>query len=144
MGLFGKPNDVQYFANVEHGIDTSGILTMQYPGFQAVCIAAKDCESEPYYMIQGTDGYIKADRPSNQIGAVILHRNDGTEETFDNKEWKNRMVPEFKTFIEKIRLGDFEHCYSKLDESISVSEIQTKARLQANIVFPADLDRQNL
>lgn len=138
IGLFGKPNEVQYFANVERGIDTSGILTMQYSGFQAVCIGAKDCESDSYCMIQGTNGYIKMDRPANQIGTVTLHRIDGTEEVFENSEWKNRLIPEFKTFEEKIREGDLQHCYSKLAESIIVSEIQTKARLQAGIVFPAD------
>ena len=43
VGLFGEPNQVHYTANVERGIDTSGILTMDYTGFKAVSMAAKDC-----------------------------------------------------------------------------------------------------
>ena len=42
VGLFGEPNQVHYTANVERGIDTSGILTMEYNSFRAVSIAAKD------------------------------------------------------------------------------------------------------
>lgn len=43
VGLFGEPNQVHYTANIERGIDTSGILTMEYNSFRAVSIAAKDC-----------------------------------------------------------------------------------------------------
>ena len=35
-------------------IDTSGILTMDYSGFKAVSIAAKDCAAPARYIIQGT------------------------------------------------------------------------------------------
>ena len=42
VGLFGEPNQVHYIANIERGIDTSGILTMEYSGFKAVSMAAKD------------------------------------------------------------------------------------------------------
>ena len=35
-GMFGKPNEVHYFKNVGYnGIDTSGIIIMQYPDFMA-------------------------------------------------------------------------------------------------------------
>ncbi len=30
VGLFGSPNKVHYAANMERGIDTSGVLTMEY------------------------------------------------------------------------------------------------------------------
>ena len=36
VGLFGEPNQVHYTANIERGIDTSGILTMDYNSFRAV------------------------------------------------------------------------------------------------------------
>ena len=47
VGLFGEPQQVHYAANVEKGIDTSGILTMDYRSFEAVSIAAKDCAARP-------------------------------------------------------------------------------------------------
>ena len=42
---------------MERGIDTSGILTMDYSGFKAVSIAAKDCAAPARYIIQGTKLY---------------------------------------------------------------------------------------
>ena len=42
VGLFGSPNKVHYAANVTRGIDTSGVLTMEYRSFKAVSINAKD------------------------------------------------------------------------------------------------------
>ena len=35
-GLFGKPLKVRYCSNMERDVDTSGILVMEYPDFQAV------------------------------------------------------------------------------------------------------------
>ena len=51
VGLFGEPNQVHYTANIERGIDTSGILTMDYNSFRAVCMAAKDCGAPARYVI---------------------------------------------------------------------------------------------
>lgn len=42
--LFGTPKSVNYQANIKKGIDTSGILTLDYDSFKCVCIAAKDCK----------------------------------------------------------------------------------------------------
>ena len=63
VGLFGEPNQVHYTANVERGIDTSGILTMDYTGFKAVSMAAKDCAAPARCIIQGTKGYIQHHLP---------------------------------------------------------------------------------
>lgn len=59
VGLFGLPKKVQYFSNLaENGVDTSGILIMEYPDFQAVCTAAKDSTSDPFVIIQAEEGTI--------------------------------------------------------------------------------------
>ena len=59
IGLFGMPKKVQYYPNLaENGVDTSGILMMEYPTFQAVCTAAKDSSSDPFVIIQAEDGTI--------------------------------------------------------------------------------------
>ena len=55
-GLFGKPKAAHYYPNMERGIDTSGILILEYEGFQAVCIGAKDCGAPAGASIQGTKG----------------------------------------------------------------------------------------
>lgn len=138
MGLFGKPSDTVYYANVERGIDTSGTLVLRYPGFIATCTAAKDCSAPYSFVIEGTDGYITTQYPPNLIGKVTLHHNDKTEECYEDGMAMERLIPEFRYFIDCIGRDDWNACMARLDESIAVSEVQTKARLDCGIVFAAD------
>lgn len=39
---------------MERNIDTSGVLMMDYSGFKAVSLAAKDCAAPARCIIQGT------------------------------------------------------------------------------------------
>ena len=138
MGLFGKPNSYKYFANVERGIDTSGTLIMEYDGFHAICLAAKDSKGLHGGIIQGTDGVIKTDVSPNLVGKTVLELNDGTTEIYDDGFSDKRMIPEFEAFIKAINEEDYDFCYEMLDKSVAVAEVQTKARLEAGIVFAAD------
>ena len=138
MGLFGIPKSGRYYANIERGIDTSGSLILEYDGFIADCTAAKDCSAPYNFVIEGTDGYIKTMLPPNLLGKLTLHLNDGNEEEFDDGMFMNRLIPEFQYFIRCINSNDMEACLKHLDGSIAVSEVQTKARLDAGIIFPAD------
>lgn len=137
LGLFGVPKAVNYLPNIERGIDTSGILTLDYDTFKAVSIAAKDCAAPWSYVIQGTKGYIMQKTPANFCMEVTLHLNDGTEETFD-EEPASRLETEFRAFKKEIDSGDRRFCYEMLEHSLSVSRVQTEARLGAGIRFPAD------
>ena len=83
IGLFGEPAKATYLPNIARGIDTSGIAILDYDGFRAVNVCAKDCGAPSVMQIQGTDGYIVSNSQPNICGAVTLHLNDGTEETFD-------------------------------------------------------------
>lgn len=137
LGLFGNPADVSYHANIEKGIDTSGILMLDYDSFKAVSIAAKDCTAPLLYTIQGTKGCIRQETPANFCGKVTLRMNDGTEEIYDENP-SSRLESEFRNFAQEIASGDRTGCYRMLDHSVLVSRIQTKARLGAGIHFPAD------
>ena len=138
MGLFGKPDTVKYYANIERGIDTSGELILQYDGFIANCTAAKDCAAPFMFVIEGTSGYITIQYPPNLIGEVTLHRNDGTEEKYSDGMAFDRLIPEFRYFTKCINEKDHDGCMAHLRQSIAVSEVQTRARLEAGIRFPAD------
>lgn len=138
MGLFGMPEEYKYYANVERKIDTSGVLVMKYPEFIAVCTAAKDCKGVYGGVIQGTLGCIKSSYPANLVGEVTLELNDGTIEKYDDGSAKVRLIPEFTAFVKAINENDTAFCYEQLRKSIQVSEVQTKARLDAGIHFPAD------
>ena len=137
LGLFGEPDAVRYQANMERGIDTSGVLFLDYGTFQAVSIAAKDCSGPCRYAIQGTDGYLLMESPANACLDVTLRLNDGTVETFAENP-VHRMEPEFRWFAEQLAAGDPAACYERLRHSVAVSRVQTMARLGAGIRFPAD------
>lgn len=137
MGLFGSPEQVRYLPNLERGVDTSGVLTLQYPGFQAVSIAAKDCGAPCRYVIQGTKGYLMQETPANVCGEVILHRNDGTEQRWDIST-EHRLEAEFRAFARQMEAGQLGACYDMLQRSLQVCRVQTQARLDAGIRFPAD------
>lgn len=138
MGLFGKPKNYKYYANIERGIDTSGTLIMEYDGFQAICLAAKDSKGMRGSIIQGTDGIIRTELSPNLVGKAVLELNDGTVEEYDDGYSDRRMVPEFRKFMEAIDSSNYAFCYEMLDKSVAVAEVQTKARQNAGIFFAAD------
>lgn len=138
VGLFGEPKDIHYYPNMERGIDTSGVLVMNYDNFVAVSITAKDSKGIQGSIIQGDKGIIKSELPTNMIGKVTLELNDGTYEEYDDGFANERLVPEFTSFIEMINNKDYETSYKMLDMSLLVSKLLTKARLDQGIVFPSD------
>lgn len=137
IGLFGRPENVSYHANLDRGIDTSGALILNYSTFQAVSLAAKDSNAPTVYTIQGTDGYICLETPANRFNSAVLCLHDGTEERFQ-ADHISRLEPEFRFFAREIVSGDRTKCYVQLDHSVLVSRILTEARLSAGIRFPSD------
>ena len=135
VGLFGEPNQVHYTANIERGIDTSGILTMDYNSFRAVCMAAKDCGAPARYVIQGTKGYILQKSTANWCGGVTFHPNEGREEHFNLNGGRPRQAAEFHAFARAIAGGDQELCSRMLDTSVAVSKVLTVARRSAGLKF---------
>ncbi|KXU03662.1 NAD-dependent oxidoreductase [Streptococcus gallolyticus] len=138
MGLFGQPDNQHYFANVERGIDTSGVAVLNYPDFIAVCTAAKDSKGKSGSLIRGTKGYIETTLSPNLVGEVKLVLNDGSKESFDDGLSQARLIPEFQAFVKMINDNDLEACYKELEASLSVSKVQTQLRKEASIIFPMD------
>lgn len=138
LGLFGTPDMIRYEANVENGIDTSGMLTMKYPNFISNLAAAKDSAAPAHYLIQGTKGYILQETSANICGKVTVTYNDGTKMEFDENEAQARMYYEFKRFEQVIVDQDEKTMTDLLEMSKMVGKIQTKGRMMAKIIFPAD------
>ncbi len=133
VGLFGKPKSFTYTANIERGIDTSGVMVLDYENFKAVCIGAKDCQVLTASTIQGDKGNIFMEIPANMIDAYIVNYNngDGNVQAFD--EDKHRMLYEFETFIEMIDSQDFERAEEMLNISGIVAQILQGGREQVGI-----------
>ncbi len=140
VGLFGRPRSVEYYPNIERGIDTSGILILAYDGFQCVCIGAKDCKAPIANNIQGNQGCIYQDSSTSTCEKFELLMNNGTSTVINENQYVHRMVGEFLEFSEMISNRDLEKCYKMLDLSLIVSEILTIARNKSGIVFPADIN----
>ena len=135
MGLFGKPESISYFPNMERNIDTSGVLMMLYPNFTAVCTAAKDCNGDSGSVIQGTNGFIKTEMTPNKVGAAVMQLRDGTVEVCQELYAERRMIPEFTEFIRAVDEEDYDFCYAMLQKSLDVNEVLNRARIQAGIKF---------
>lgn len=79
VGLFGMPKSVKYVANIQRGIDTSGMLILDYGDFKAVLIAAKDCAAPVMSLIEGEDGTIVVNGSANVMDSFDIYQ--GKKET---------------------------------------------------------------
>lgn len=139
VGLFGKPKNIEYYPNIERGIDTSGILLLDYGTFKCICTGAKDCKAPIANNIQGDKGCIYQDTPANSCKSFELLMNDGTKSLINENNYDHRMVNEFIEFMDMIKNNNIEQCYQMLEHSLIVSEVQTVARNKSGVIFPADL-----
>ena len=138
LGLFGMPESVQYLANMDRGVDTSGILTMAYPAFSAVCVAAKDCAGSCGCLIQGTQGLIRTALQPSLLGQIQLELKDGTVETYDDGSARHRAKTEFQVYADAIARQDYEFCHRAMEKSLEVAKVMNQARIQAGIHYPCD------
>ena len=125
VGLFGKPVKSQYYANRGfNGVDTSGILVIQYPTAMAVCICAKDSTSPSGITIQGEKGTLTIPSAPNTVAKVTLTINGTTEEWQKNK-YASRLVHEFKDFEHIWLSHDVDAMNHYLDTYVEVMEVLT-------------------
>ena len=141
MGLFGKPEEVHYFANKEEGIDTSGVVIMKYPNFVATCVGCKDSKSKNLSQIQGNKGYFLIEQESSRVVDVVSNFSSnfsGLATTYSVQENSNGMHYELKDFLEIVENNDYEACWNLLDYSLDVLEVIEACRKDAGVVFAAD------
>ena len=138
VALFGKPLKVNYMANIEKNIDTSGIITLDYGNFKAVLIGAKDCKAPIATSIQGDQGCISIQTPANVLRSFKILHNDQREEEFDLQGNTHRMVYEFNEFVKMIEDKDFDRATEMMEKSLIEMDIATKARIDAGVHFKAD------
>ena len=122
--LFGTPRSANYFPNRGfNGVDTSGILILDYEKFTAVCIAAKDSASPPYFVIQGENGYIKVDATPNIFNSVEINLRGEETKIFNKNQFENRMVHEFIDFGNIFETENYAAMEGGLKTSLDVMKI---------------------
>ena len=127
VGLFGKPERVQYLANMERGVDTSGILIMDYGNFKAACIGAKDCSADIKSTIKGNKGSIAVLGPTNSMPELSLSLNGQSLTMINENSLNHRMHDEFVAFQAIIEHEDMTATKLALDHSHLVMEVLDQA-----------------
>lgn len=139
-GLFGAPRFSYYMANKGwNGIDTSGVLLMDYGQFKAVCTAAKDSASDSGIVMQGTDGTIVIDdRPGYIDNVTFTDRKTKAVTRIDTHEEPDKMVTEFVRMQEVMDHNERSQMEIWLQRSLQVMAVLDNGRQDAGIVFPCD------
>lgn len=132
VGLFGKPEKVQYLANIERNIDTSGILVLDYGDFKAVCIGAKDSTANIRSVIQGIEGSIEVLGATNEMPRYERRSKTEAEAVNVNLD-KHRMYQEFEKFTEVIDQKDLAFASEKLNHSLTVMQVVDQALESAKL-----------
>ena len=128
VGLLGRPTKISYQPNIQRNVDTSGILSLSYPHLQCVCIAAKDADAPVQSMIEGEDGTIIIDGPTNELKEFKLQIRGQEAQTIRLNQHDHRMVAEFTRFTKMIADKDFESATSAFNHSADVLDVLSAAK----------------
>ncbi|MBW4080630.1 Gfo/Idh/MocA family protein [Paenibacillus sp. S150] len=139
VGFFGSPWKVEYYANMERGIDTSGILMLDYGDFKCVCIGSKDSTAPSNMNIQGNKGYIRMPSPANVCDYFEYSPNKAAPIRVDHKDHPHRMFDEFVEFERMIREQDLDKANEMLEHSGRVMSVVEQAKQSAKLVFGSDV-----
>ncbi|CAM2827679.1 Gfo/Idh/MocA family protein [Erysipelothrix tonsillarum] len=131
VGIFGMPDEVMYYANKHsNGIDTSGVLVMNYPHMTVECVGAKDSFSQNFGQIQGEKGYIYIPESVSGIESVTIITKDSKE--MINIQDQPRLSYQVEVFEKAIRTRDYSIRDRYLEHTLNVVRIAEKAQKTAN------------
>jgi predicted dehydrogenase len=124
-GLLGVPGRTAYYPNTGYnGVDTSGVLIMEYDGLTAVCTAAKDSDSPCFVSVQGEKGWLRVNDKPNSATDLTVYIRDGDEGEVRYKEEScHRMTNEFRDFARMIDGSDRERAAWFRDETLDVMRV---------------------
>lgn len=139
IGLFGSPNDVHYYPNIGfNGIDTSGVAILEYDGFKAVCVGAKDTRSECISQIQGEKGYIAVHAEPSNCKQFDLYIGKEKAEDLNTKQKEITLYYELKDFKKIWEEKDYAARDALFEHSHKVLEVYEKLRKDGGITFACD------
>ncbi len=137
VDTFGKAEEVYYFANMDRGIDTSGIAILDYGDFKVSCIGSKDTDAPLTNTIQGTKGSIIITDALNSFGSFEFRDKDYRHFNF-NDDTKSRIYYEFVESSKIFSENDRKRVDELMDMTLDYMEVMTNLRKSAEISFPAD------
>ena len=134
VGLFGKPKSVRYFPNRhESGVDTSGILLLEYEDFLCQCTGAKDSAARNGVQIIGEDGYMEVTPIASNLQNLRICIRGQEEQVYAVEE--NAWYYEVQDLGRLVAAEDYDSCYKALEVTHNVVEVLENARKYAGFGF---------
>lgn len=136
VGWFGRPSGVHYYPNMERGVDISGVLVLNYEGFQCVCIAAKDCGAPSGFQLQGEDGCITSNVTPSLLTEFTLQLREGRTETvaLTGSDPIPRLQPELAAINGALNAGEGLELSRRMEEvTVLCAEVLERAMADAKL-----------
>ncbi len=125
LGLFGAPLNVTYSPNIENGVDTSGVMLLEYEKFKCVSICAKDSKAPLSINIQGDKACIHSKSSANEYNEFTLIYNNGDAQDFELNN-NHRLYFEIEHFIEHFKNNDTSWFMIQNQNTLEVMKILDK------------------
>ena len=138
VALFGMPDKVIYRVNkLSTGVDIAGDLLMEYPGFHANVIVAKNSYGNCHMIIQGTDGSILSEGWPSVLDNLSFIDHQGKKDIAADQPYDGfaYTLMDIKEIVEN---NDMDAYMARRNQSRRVMTVLDTARKSANIVFAAD------
>jgi len=127
-GLFGEPNNVIYYPNLEKGVDTSGILILEYQNFKAVLTNSKDTQAPSHVFIQGVNGLIKVNSTSSRCSNISLIQNNEETKIYESEDAEiGGMYYELNEFLRIFQNKDVISCEKANNATLLAIKVLEKA-----------------
>lgn len=134
VGLFGMPAGIHYRGNIHtNGVDTSGILSLEYPDFLCQCVGAKDCAAANSVQILGEAGYMEITPCASNLLEVKLCLRGREAELFSLRE--NPWYYEVQDIGRIIGENGYDECYRFLETTRDVAAVLEAARADGKLGF---------
>ena len=134
VGLFGAPKGVHYFPNLHtNGVDTSGVLILEYENFVCQCVGAKDSAAKNGVQIVGDGGMIHVTPSASNCQTVEVSVRGKEAEHFAVEE--GPWYYEVQDIGRMIAAGDYAGCYAALETTLQVVDVLEKARKDGALGF---------
>lgn len=132
--LFGLPKSIHYAANLhENGVDTSGVLILDYGDYKASLIGAKDSASYNIGQIQGEKGHIQIPNGVASMESVILTTEETKKDVVEQEMPRlYYQVEAFKAMVDK---KDYKTRDLFLDHSLNVVKVASQALKQIGLEY---------
>lgn len=139
LDCFGEPISMKYDPQLHtNGIDTSGLLIMNYPNCKVTSVATKDSYGRPNGVFHGEKGMIEFTDGVNGLRSFTLWL--GREKEVINVQTEaNRLVYEVQAFERIISTKNMTEMKERIAFTHKVMVYLTQLRSDSGLKFSADL-----